>query len=178
MLREKEIAWFYQEGASYIYPDAWEKYISPIPNSERNNFVSAYYKRLISSNRKIRIEAARSWSIWEASTSRLNQDKNAMATHAFHDDVVAEAFARIECHYFTNKGFFETDNWLLDNAYKITKIPTYIVQGRYDIVCPMISAWELYKKIPNASFNIIQESGHSMLEDGIKKRLIQIMEDI
>ena len=176
MLREKELKWFYQEGCSFIYPDAWEKYLKPIPENERNQMIKSYYKRLTSNNKNKRIESAKAWSIWEASTSKLIQTEKSL--HSFDDDKIAEAFARIECHYFINKGFFETDSWLLDNADKIENIPTYIVQGRYDVVCPMISAWDLHKKLPNAQFDVIQDCGHSMLEIGIQKKLIEITNSI
>ena len=172
LLREKEIRWFYQEGCSYIYPDAWEKYLEPIPEDERNNLVAAYYKRLTSDNDEIRIEAAKTWSIWEASTSKLLQSQKSL--HSFDDKTVAEAFARIECHYFTNKGFFDTDNWLIENVNRIKHIPIDIVQGRYDVVCPMLSAWELHKALPNAGFHVIPDSGHSMTEDGIRSKLIEL----
>ena len=174
MLRKIELDWFYQKGASFIFPDEWEKYIKPIPIDERNNYIKAYYNRLTSKNKKIRIEAARAWSLWEASTSKLKNSSTSNYTHSFDNDAVAEAFARIECHYFINKGFFETDNWILDNVYKINKIPIYIVQGRYDIVCPMKSAWDLQKKLTNSYFYIINSAGHSMLEEGIRNKLIEI----
>ena len=172
LLRKKEINWFYQEGCSFIYPDAWDKYLSPIPENEREDLVSAYYKRLTSDDKNTRIEAAKAWSIWEASTSKLIQTQKSL--HSFDDEKVAEAFARIECHYFTNNGFFEIDNWLIENAHKIKNIPTEIVQGRYDVVCPMVSAWELYQELPDAGFHIIPDSGHSMTEDGIRSKLIEI----
>ena len=145
MLRKKELEWFYQNGCSFIYPDAWEKYLDPIPESERSNLIKSYYKKLTSNDMNERIKAAKAWSIWEASTSKLIQSKSAL--HAFEDEKVAEAFARIECHYFINKGFFENDSWILDNIHKIKEIPTYIVQGRYDVVCPMKSAWDLHREI-------------------------------
>ena len=176
MLRKKELEWFYQKGCSFIYPDAWEKYLAPIPYNERETMIKSYYKRLTSDDKNIRIEAAKAWSIWEASTSKLIQTEKSL--HSFDDDDIAEAFARIECHYFINKGFFETDSWLLDNAHKIKHIPTYIVQGRYDVVCPMTSAWELHKKLPEAQFDVIQDAGHSMLEIGIQKKLIEITDSI
>ena len=176
MLREKELNWFYQEGCSFIYPDAWEKYLKPIPENERHQMIKSYYKRLTSNNKNKRIESAKAWSKWEASTSKLIQTEKSL--HSFDDDKIAEAFARIECHYFINKGFFETDSWLLDNVNKIENISTYIVQGRYDVVCPMTSAWELHKKLPNAEFDIIQDCGHSMLEIGIQKKLIEITDSI
>ena len=172
LLREKEIRWFYQEGCSFIYPDAWEKYLAPIPEDERADLVSAYYQRLTSEDDEVRIEAARAWSIWEASTSKLLQSQKSL--HSFDDKKVAEAFARIECHYFTNKGFFDTDNWLIENIRNIKNIPTEIVQGRYDVVCPMVSAWELHKAFPGARFHVIPGSGHSMTEDGIRSKLIEL----
>tara|TARA_B100000427_G_scaffold195087_1_gene162164 strand:- start:108 stop:1046 length:939 start_codon:yes stop_codon:yes gene_type:complete len=176
MLRKKEIDWFYQEGCSFIYPDAWEKYLSPIPEQEQHNLVKAYYKRLTSQDKAVRITAARAWSIWEASTSKLIQTEKAL--HSFDDDGVAEAFARIECHYFINKGFFENEDWILNNVNKISDKPIEIVQGRYDVVCPMTSAWDLHKRLPNAGFHIIQDAGHSMLENGIQEKLIKITDKI
>jgi len=171
MIRKKEINWFYQDGTSNIYPDAWEHYLRPIPEDERHDLVAAYYKRLTSNDDSVRIEAAKAWSIWEASTSKLIQSEESI--HAFEDVKVAEAFARIECHYFTNRGFFDTDEWLLENVDKIRHIPTVIVQGRYDVVCPMISAWELHRAFPEADFEIVQDAGHSMTEKGIAAKLVE-----
>ena len=171
MIRKKEINWFYQDGTSNIYPDAWEHYLRPIPEDERHDLVAAYYKRLTSNDDSVRIEAAKAWSIWEASTSKLIQSEESI--HAFEDAKVAEAFARIECHYFTNRGFFDTDEWLLENVDKIRHIPTVIVQGRYDVVCPMISAWELHRTFPEADFEIVQDAGHSMTEKGIAAKLVE-----
>jgi len=171
MIRKKEINWFYQDGTSNIYPDAWEHYLRPIPEDERHDLVAAYYKRLTSNDDSVRIEAAKAWSIWEASTSKLIQSEESI--HAFEDAKVAEAFARIECHYFTNRGFFDTDEWLLENVDKIRHIPTVIVQGRYDVVCPMISAWELHQAFPEADFEIVQDAGHSMTEEGIAAKLVE-----
>ena len=176
MLRKKELEWFYQTGCSFIYPDAWEKYISPIPEEEQHNLVKAYYKRLTSQDKAVRINAARAWSIWEASTSKLIQTEKAL--HSFDDDGVAEAFARIECHYFINNGFFENEDWILNNVNKINDKTIEIVQGRYDVVCPMTSAWDLHKRLPNAGFHIIQDAGHSMLENGIQEKLIEITDKI
>lgn len=170
MLRKKEIDWFYQEGASYIFPDAWEEYLKPIPPEERHDMLTAYYKRLTSNDMKIRLEAARAWSIWEASTSRLFFDKGLM--QIFGESQFADAFARIECHYFINKGFFEHDDQLLRNVDRIRNIPAVIVQGRYDVVCPMISAWELHKAWAEAEFIVVPDAGHSMSEPGITSALI------
>jgi proline iminopeptidase len=170
MLRKKEIRWFYQEGASYIFPDAWEDYIKPIPEAERDDFVSAYYRRLTSPDLAIRLEAARAWSVWEASTSKLLPDFGLKAR--FSQDNFADAFARIECHYFINQGFFEPDDQLLRNIERIRHIPGVIVQGRYDVVCPMISAWELHQVWPEAEFIVVPDAGHSMSEPGIRNALI------
>jgi len=171
LLRKIEIDWFYQEGCSYIYPDAWENYLSVISKHKRENLVKAYYEELTSNNSKSRIKAAKAWSKWEARTSKLIQDKDSL--HHFNDEKVAEAFARIECHYFINRGFFETDNWILDNIYKIEKIPNIIIQGRYDVVCPIRSAWDLHKKWQQSNLIIVPDAGHSMLEKGIQGKLIE-----
>ncbi|MCP6761453.1 MAG: prolyl aminopeptidase [Fischerella sp. CENA71] len=170
MLRQKELHWFYQEGASYIFPDAWEEYLKPIPVAERSDLLTAYYQRLTSSDMQIRLEAARAWSIWEASTSRLFPDPELM--QKFGENEFADAFARIECHYFINKGFFEPEDYLLLNVERIRKIPAVIVQGRYDVVCPMISAWELHRAWPEAEFIVVPDAGHSMSEPGITSALI------
>ena len=171
LLRKLEIDWFYQEGCSYIFPDEWENYIQNIPNDERNNFVKAYYKRLTSSNIGVRQKAALAWSKWESSTSYLIPKKQSL--HNFNEVKNADAFARIECHYFYNGGFFESKNWILENANKLKGIPGVIVQGRYDVVCPIKSAWELHKRLPHFDFHIIKDSGHSMLERGIQKKLVE-----
>ena len=171
MLRKKEIRWFYQEGASYIFPDAWEEYVKPIPINERDDLLTAYYQRLTSPDAEIRLEAARAWSIWEGSTSKLFPDLN--LKQSFGIDAFAEAFARIECHYFINKGFIEPEDKLLLNIDRIRKIPAVIVQGRYDVVCPMISAWELHRAWPEAEFIIVPDSGHSMSEPGIRTCLME-----
>ncbi|BAZ45452.1 proline iminopeptidase [Chondrocystis sp. NIES-4102] len=171
MLRPLEIRWFYQEGASYIYPDAWAEYVKPIPPEEQDDFLSAYYRRLTSSDRSLRLEAARAWSIWEASTSKLIQSP--MSIERFGMAEFAEAFARIECHYFMNKGFFKTENQLLENIDRIRHIPAVIVQGRYDVVCPMISAWQLHQAWQEAEFIVIADAGHSVTEPGIQDALIR-----
>jgi proline iminopeptidase len=171
MLRQQELKWFYQEGASHIYPDAWESYKNAIPESERDDYISAYYKRLTSDDKNIRAQAAKAWSVWEGSTSKLIQDEDAI-DHYGEDDF-ADAFARIECHYFINKGFFDQDEQLLNNVDKIRHIPTIIVQGRYDVVCPVQSAWDLHKVWPESKLEIIQNAGHSLSEEGITNALVE-----
>ncbi|WP_404784297.1 prolyl aminopeptidase [Altericista sp. CCNU0014] len=171
LLREREIRWFYQEGASNLFPDAWEAYLKPIPPEERHDLVSAYYRRLTSPDPLIRAVAARAWSVWEGSTSKLIPDPGLQ--ERFAQDSFADAFARIECHYFTNKGFFETEDRLLRHCDRIGHLPAVIVQGRYDVVCPMVSAWELHKSLPQSELIVVPDAGHSMTEPGIRSALIE-----
>lgn len=174
-LRHKEIQWFYQEGASFLYPDAWEHYLAPIPVDERDDLVAAYYRRLTSNDPTVRIAAARAWSVWEASTSKLVPDAG-LIDH-FGEDEFAVAFARIECHYFMNRGFFEQDDQLLKNVDRIRHIPGVIVQGRYDVVCPATTAWELHRAWPEARFVMVQEAGHSATEPGISSALVEATDE-
>jgi proline iminopeptidase len=159
LLRKQELDWFYQRGASVIYPDAWEPYLSHIPENERSDLLSAYHRRLTSDDPAVRLAAAKIWSSWEGVTSKLLPDA-AFAGH-YEEDEFALAFARIEVHYFLNKGFFETDDQLLCGASRIRHIPGVIVQGRYDVVCPMESAWALHRAWPEADLIITPDSGHS-----------------
>jgi proline iminopeptidase len=162
LLRKKEIDWFYQEGASIIYPDAWEPYCAHIPEAERGDLVTAYHKRLTSEDPAVRLAAAKVWSGWEGATSKLLPDAS-FAGH-YEEDEFALAFARIEAHYFANKGFFEVDGQLLRDAGKIRNIPGVIVQGRYDVVCPIFSAWALHRAWPEADLIISPDAGHSAWE--------------
>jgi len=166
LLRKWEIDWFYQNpgGAGALYPDLWQQYAATIPEAERSDMVRAYYQRLTSEDPEIRDQAAKTWSIWEGATSflRLNPDYVAK----FQEDEYAAAFARIECHYFINRGFFKTDNQLIENAERIRRIPTVIVQGRYDVICPMKSAWDLHCAWPEADLRIVPDAGHSAFEPG------------
>ncbi|MDD9944732.1 MAG: prolyl aminopeptidase [Myxococcales bacterium] len=170
-LRKREIDWFYQEGASRIFPDAWEHYLAPIPQEEREDLVSAYYKRLTSEDRSVQLEAARAWSIWEGSTSSLGGNPNLLS--AMGQDRFALAFARIECHYFINRGFFEKETQLFDDLDRVRHLPAAIVQGRYDIVCPMETAWTLKRAWPEAELTIAPLSGHSAFEPEIQHYLLQ-----
>ena len=171
LCRPKEIRWFYQEGASWIFPDVWEEYEKVIPPEERADFVSAYYRRLTSENEEVRLEAARAWSVWEGSTSKLFFDPDLI--DRFADAEFALAFARIECHYFMNDAFFPTDNYLIENVGKIRHIPAVIVQGRYDVVCPIKSAWELHRAWPEADLKIIPDAGHAATEQGAASALVE-----
>ncbi|ETL79374.1 prolyl aminopeptidase, variant 1, partial [Phytophthora nicotianae] len=170
-LRKLEIDFYYQHGANFIYPDRWEAYRDAIPEEERGDFVKAYHKRLTSDDPKVRIPAALAWTTWEKTTSNLIPPSDA-ADKSMDEAKFAEAFARIENHYFVNKGFFPNDEFLNENAYKIRHIPTVIVQGRYDVVCPMKTAWDFHKAFPEADFRVVQTAGHSAMEPGIAKELV------
>jgi proline iminopeptidase len=169
-LRRQEIQWFYQSGASYLFPDAWETYLTAIPAAEQDDLVGAYYRRLTSENKETRLAAARAWSVWEASTSKLIPDPTLL--EKFGEDTFAAAFARIECHYFIHGGFFEGDRHLLDHVDSIRHLPAVIVQGRYDVVCPMQTAWELHRAWPEAEFTLVDDAGHSATEPGITHALL------
>jgi proline iminopeptidase len=171
MLRRSELLWFYQQGASHIFPDAWEHYLEAIPEVERGDLMGAYYRRLTSDDPEQRKHAARAWSIWEGSTSYLQQDLEHIA-HTGQDEF-AEAFARIECHYFVHGGFFEVEDQLLRNIDRVRHIPAVIVQGRYDVVCPMRSAWDLHRAWPEAELEVIPDAGHSANEPGNIDALIR-----
>ena len=170
MLRRWELEWFYQKGCDAIYPDAWEEYLKPIPAVERADLMGAYYRRLTSADANARIAAAKAWSIWEGSTSFLSQSADYIASTGA--DEFALAFARIECHYFVHGGFFERDDQLLHAAHKLKNIPAVIVQGRYDVVCPLRSAWDLHRAWPEADLRIISDAGHSAFEPGITHELV------
>ncbi len=170
LLRPHEIRWFYQEGASCIFPDAWEEYLAPIPPAERGDLVAAYHRRLIGDDPAVRTEAARAWSRWEASTSKLEPDPRLI--ERFGDESMADAFARIECHYFVNGGFFASPDELLDGVDRIREIPAVIVQGRYDVVCPITTAWDLHRRWPEADFLVVPDAGHSATETPTIDRLV------
>ncbi|KZC19116.1 MULTISPECIES: prolyl aminopeptidase [Rhodanobacter] len=171
MLRRSELEWFYQNGCDALYPDAWETYLAAIPEVERGDLISAYHRRLTSTDAKTRIDAARAWSVWEGATSFLWQDKSHIESSG--EDEFALAFARIECHYFVNGGFFEHDDQLLRNVERIRRIPAVIVQGRYDVVCPLRSAWDLHRAWPEAELHIVQDAGHSAFEPGNVHALVE-----
>ena len=170
LCRKFELLWFYQYGASEIFPEEFEEYISVIPQDEREDLISSFYKYLTSSNGELRSRAAAAWTKWELSTSHLIKkelDFGKLKANSFSD-----AFARIECHYFINNIFLE-DDFILKNIKTIESIPTTIIQGRYDIVCPVRSAWDLNKKLKNSELIIVDDAGHSMSEEGITHKLIE-----
>ena len=162
MLRRWELEWFYQEGASRLFPEAWQHYLAAIPPVERHDLISAFHRRLTSDDEATRLAAARAWSVWEGATSFLHVDPSFVDAHT--EDKFALAFARIENHYFVNSGFFEVDDQLLRDTDKIAHIPGVIVHGRYDVVCPVQSAWDLHQRWPKAELAITAASGHSAFE--------------
>jgi proline iminopeptidase len=172
-LRDEEIRWFYQHGAHYIYPDFWEKYLEPIPEAEHDDLVNAYHRRLTGDNEEEKLAAAKAWSTWECATCFLRVDQKSVAKA--EGDKFALAFARIENHYFVNKGFFKSDGQVIEDAKIIAEhnIPVSIVQGRYDVVCPAKTAWDLKKNIPYADLHIIEDAGHSAGEVPIANKLVE-----
>ena len=172
MLRKKELDWFYQEGASNIFPEAWEKFLEPIDENQRDDLMSAYHKIFKSDNEEKKLAAAIAWSRWEGSTSSLSYNPD--MADSFSNPHFALAFALIENHYFVNKGFLEHENQLIESGIDIIRnIPTTIVQGRYDIVCPMTTAWELSKNWPEAKLIVAPSSGHTAFEKEITHELIK-----
>lgn len=171
LLTQRELKWFYQDGASYLFPDAWERFKAPIPAGERGDMIAAYHRRLTHSDRKVQAEAAAAWSQWEGDTISIRGPE--ARPPKFNEVDFAIAFARIECHFFANRGFFTEDGWLLRNVDKIRKIPGWIVQGRFDVVTPLESAWALHKAWPEAKFDIVWDAGHASTEPGIIDGLIQ-----
>ncbi len=171
LLRRSEIDWFYQSGASYIYPDAFARYVSVIPENERGDLLGAFHKRLMSSDWTTRVQAARAWARWEGETISI-AGPSALPSR-FNEDRFVEAFARIENHYFVNNGFFEYDGWLLDQAPRLRHLPCRIAHGRYDMCTPLGNAWDLKQRWPEAELEIIHDAGHSSLEPGIVDALIR-----
>lgn len=171
MLRRWELQWFYQEGASRLFPEPWEHYLAAIPEAERGDLIAAYHKRLTSDDQAERLAAAKAWSIWEGATSFLRVDPDFAKAHG--DPHFALAFARIENHYFVNKGFFDHDDQLLRDVGRIADIPGVIVHGRYDVVCPIANAWDLHKAWPKSQLVVAPTSGHSAFEPEITSALVE-----
>ena len=171
MLRPQELRWFYQEGASRLFPDYWLDFIAPVPADERDDYIAAHYRRLTGDDQAAMMASARAWSVWEGVTSNLLVSEAAVGR--FQSDEFALALARIEAHYFVNHGFLESPDQLLENIHRIRSIPAVIVQGRYDVVCPAETAWELHQAWPEADFRMVPDSGHSAFEPGIVHELVE-----
>ena len=169
-LRRSELLWYYQEGASWIFPDKWEGFLAPIPEEERGDLVAAYRRRLIDPDPAVQARAARAWSLWEGETITLLHNQG--YSDQFGDEHYAIAFARIENHYFVNEGWFE-EGQLIRNAHRLKNIPGVIIQGRYDIATPPKSAWDLHRAWPEAQFIMVPDAGHAVSEPGITHHLIE-----
>lgn len=169
-LRRDEVRWYYQEGASWLFPDLWEGFLAPIPEAERGDLLSAYRKRLTGGDPVVQLECARAWSLWEGQTIRLLPDAANTAKHS--NDAFSLAFARIENHYFVHDGWFE-EGQLIRDAHRLAGVPGVIVQGRYDACTPARTAWDLHRAWPQADFHIVPDAGHAFNEPGILDRLIE-----
>ena len=172
MLRKKELDWFYQDGASRIFPEAWKSFINQIDESKRDNLMQAYHEIFVGSDQSKSLNAAIAWSKWEAACSSINYSPERV--EEFSNPEFALAFALIENHYFMNAGFLNDENQLLDGVEKIRSIPTIIVQGRYDIVCPFDQAYDLHAAYRTSVIHEIRDAGHSLLEEGITKKILEI----
>lgn len=170
-MRRAELLWYYQEGASWLFPDHWEDFLAPIPEAERGDLMAAYHRRLTHPDRRVQAEAAGAWSQWEGDTISLRGPE--ARPPKFNEEDFAIAFARIECHFFTNGGFFDEDGWILQNIHKIRHIPAWIVQGRFDVVTPLDSAWALHRAWPEARFEIVWDAGHASTEPGVIDGLVR-----
>ncbi len=170
LCRKRDIDWFYQDGASRLFPDYWRDFIEPIPAAERADLVQAYYRRLTGVDELQRMAAAKAWSIWEGRTATLRI--NPGVVEHFADPHVALSLARIECHYFVNNSFMAPDQ-LLRNADRLRAIPGFIVHGRYDVVCPLEQALDLHRVWPKAKLTIVPDAGHSATEPGIMDALLR-----
>lgn len=170
LCRPQEIHWFYQEGANRLFPDLWESFLAPIPEHERGDLLTAYYRRLTSDNELERMAAAKAWSLWEGCTATLRPSQ-AVIDH-FANPFVALSLARIEAHYFKYDSFLRP-NQILADARRLQGLPGVIVHGRYDVICPVENAWELHKAWPEAELTIVPDAGHSASERGITEALLQ-----
>ncbi|MGC3979938.1 MAG: prolyl aminopeptidase [Steroidobacteraceae bacterium] len=171
LLRRFELQWFYQQGASHIFPERYAEYIAAIPAAERHHLITAFYRRLVSDDYNTRLAAAKAWAIWEAATSFLHPNESNINNWGEPDFAIT--VARIECHYFVNKGFFDSEDQLLHNVARIRHIPCTVVQGRYDVVCPMQTAWDLHRAWPESTLHVIADAGHSAYEPGNTDALIR-----
>jgi proline iminopeptidase len=170
LVRREEFRWFYQEGTSWIFPDFWQEFVEHIPADERGDLLSAYYRRLTSPDVGVQRAAAKVWSVWEGRTSRLIPDPELIARTG--GDEFSYAFARIEAHYFVHDAWLTQGRGLIENVARIRHIPAVIVQGRYDVVCPVKSAWDLHAAWPESELVIVPDAGHSASEPGIIHELV------
>jgi len=175
LCRDEDVKWFYQEGTSAMFPEYWQDFVAPVPESERGDMIQAYYKLLTGDDDVAKMRAAEAWSVWEGRTACL-QTNDAVVDY-FSDPYVALSVARIEAHYFANNSFLKP-NQILNDAHKLKDIPGYIVHGRYDVICPAQQAWALHQAWPESQLNMIEDAGHAVSEPGITQRLVEIMDEL
>ena len=175
LCRPEDIQWFYQYGASRVFPDYWQDFLAQIPEQEQSDLVSAYYRRLTSANELEQIQAAKAWSIWEGRCATLHP--NPRVVEHFGHPHVAIALARIECHYFMNQSFLQPDQ-IIRNAGRLKDIPGIIIHGRYDMVCPLDNALALSHAWPEAELRIIRDAGHSASEPAIVDALMRGVDEV
>lgn len=174
LCRDQDIRWFYQDGASHVFPDHWADYVRPIPEEERHDFLQAFHRRLTGEDEIARMAAAKAWSIWEGQCATLRPNHNVV--EHFSDPHVALALARIEAHYFVNRIFLR-ENQLLEEARLLAGIPGVIVHGRYDMICPLDGAFALKEAWPEAELQIVPDAGHAAAEPGIIDALVRATND-
>lgn len=174
LMTQAELDWFYGGGAGKFWPEPWSRFASLIPENERHDMIAAYHKRLFSGDLQQEIKFGRAWSNWENALASIHSSGSSGETPGDY----ARAFARLENHYFTNSGFLEFDGQILANIGQITHLPGYIVQGRYDMICPPTSAWKLNELWPNSELRMIRNAGHALSEPGISAELVRIMDRI
>jgi proline iminopeptidase len=175
LVTQRELKWFYQDGASMLFPDAWQRFCAPIPKAERGDMIAAYHRRLTHTDRKVQAEAAAAWSQWEGDTISIRGPE--ARPPKFNEVDFAVAFARIECHFFANRGFFAEEGWLLKQVGKIRHIPGWIVNGRFDVVTPLETAWALHKAWPESKFEVVWDAGHASTEPGVIDALIRATDE-
>ncbi len=169
LARDVDVEWFYQGGAARIFPEAWQHFLDPVPENERDDLIAAYYKRLTSNNEIVRMGAAKAWSIWEGGAATLKPDKK-VVKH-FSDPHIALSIARIECHYFHHSSFLRP-NQILEDMHRIEQIPGFIVHGRYDMICPVEQAVILSQNWAEKRLRVIDNAGHAATEPDISKALV------
>ncbi|PWT93531.1 MAG: prolyl aminopeptidase [Proteobacteria bacterium] len=170
-LRQSELDWYYRAGASLFFPEKWPRFLAPVPEAERGDLVTAYHRLLTHPDQDVKLAAARAWSVWEGETITLLPDPGMAAHHAGAHFAIA--FARIENHYFINHGWLEEDQLIRDAGKKLAGIPGVIVQGRYDMACPPITAYELHQAWPGSELIIVEDAGHAYSEPGILHHLVE-----
>jgi len=174
LMTQRELDWFYGGGAGQFWPDAWARFVEKIPQDERNDLIEAYHRRLFCGDLRTEMQFGRIWSAWENALASIYSNGNGGEPAGEY----SRTFARLENHYFIHKGFLEKDGHILNNMDRIAHIPGYIVQGRYDMICPPQSAWDLSKAWPQCDLRLIRQAGHAMSEPGISAELVKIMDQI